>query len=36
MIYNSCDFFMKGNRYHPTRKVNPYRKGVDYNYMKSA
>lgn len=27
---------MKGNRYHPTRKVNPYRKGVDYNYMKTA
>lgn len=27
---------MRGNRYHPTRKVNPYRKGVDYNYMKSA
>lgn len=28
---------MRGNRYHPTRKVNPYRRGkVDYNYMKTA
>lgn len=27
---------MQGSKYHPQRKVNPYRKGVDYNYMKSA
>ena len=28
---------MKGNRYHPTRKVNPYiRKKNDYRYMMSA
>ena len=32
-----ANFFMRGNRYHPTRKVNPYRRGkVDYNYMKTA
>lgn len=27
---------MKACKYHPQRKVNPYRKGVDYNYMKTA
>lgn len=28
---------MRGNRYHPTRKVNTYRRNkVDYNYMKTA
>ena len=28
---------MRGNRYHPTRKVNPYcREKVDYDYMKTA
>lgn len=31
-----ANFFMQGSKYHPQRKVNPYRKGVDYNYMKSA
>ena len=31
-----ANFFMKANRYHPQRKVNPYRKGVDYNYMKTS
>ena len=27
---------MKACKYHPQRKINPYRKGVDYNYMKTA
>ena len=27
---------MKACKYHPQRKVNPYRKGVDYNYMKTS
>ena len=27
---------MQGSKYHPQRRINPYRKGVDYNYMKSA
>ena len=31
-----ANFFMQGSKYHPQRKVNPYRKGVDYSYMKSA
>ena len=27
---------MKACKYHPQRKVNPYQKGVDYNYMKTS